>query len=1081
MRPLSVDPNRISESVGHRRITVRVRFLRIAFLFACAVSLALPLAAQSPNGTINGRVVDPSNGVIAGADILVINDATGVKYPGKTNDDGIYVVPNLPPGPYRLQVAKVGFKTLIKPDIVLNIQDALSINFTLPVGAVFETVTVEGGASMIDTTDASVSTVVDQSYVENMPLNGRSFQDLILLTPGIVTQTPQASLLGNSSLGRTGEFSVNGQRTDSNNYTVDGVSANVGASAGQGMSSGAGPSGSVAAATALGTTQALVSVDDLQEFRVQSSTYSAEYGRNPGGQFAFETKSGTNQFHGTAYDYLRNGGVDAQDWFNDYFGTPEPAVRQNDFGGTFGGPVEIPGLYQGKDKTFFFVSYEGLRLSAPQPGSANYVPDATLRASAPSPLNQVLNAFPVQSPNGIDDTANGIAQFIGTWSNPASINSASVRFDHVLSDKLRLFFRFSDTASSSATRGSTATFSTPTSDTTSGYILRTYTAGATSVFTSRISNEFRFNYSSNVVTSSTVIDAFGGSIPLNLAKLSGLGAGSQASLILLYGGYQIPLTQQQQSGSQRQWNLVDTVSVSLGRHEFKFGADYRRLAPFAVPYNPALTYLFLSEAAVETNSGPIIVPQVLAPAYPLYTNLSAFAQDEWRVARRLNLSLGLRWEVNPAPGVTQGLKPYTAQGPSLSTLALAPQGTPLWQTTWFNFAPRLGIAYILNDAPSRETVVRGGGGAFFDTGQQLGSLGFNGPGFIAQELLFGVSFPEFVVFPTIVNPPVAGSYVGTPVGFAPHLQLPYTLQWNASIEQALGKSQSFTVSYVGSHASRLLQENQFSAPTNPNATTFLIVQNGLTSDYNALQIQFRRRLSRGLTALASYTWSHCIDYGSENLNLAYQRGNCDFDVRHNLSAAFSYDLPNVERNTFVKDMLGHWGLDDRFTARTAFPVTLNGNPLLQPNGQVYYAGLNVVQEQPVYLNGASCASILQGLGDLQPGQGCPGGRAINPLAFTNPSSGLGDAPRNFARGFDAVQMDMALRRDFPIHEKLKLQFRAEAFNILNHPNFGTINANFGQSTFGQATSTLASSLGILSPLYQQGGSRSMQFALKLIF
>ena len=212
---------------------MRVRFPRIAFLFACAVSLALPLAAQSPNGTINGRVVDPSNGVIAGADILVINDATGVKYSGKTNDDGIYVVPNLPPGPYRLQVSKVGFKTLIKPDIVLNIQDALSINFTLPVGAVFETVTVEGGASMVNTTDASVSTVVDQTYVENMPLNGRSFQDLILLTPGTVTQTPQVSKSRSSyRLGQTGEFSVNGQRTESNYYTVDGVSANVGAAAG---------------------------------------------------------------------------------------------------------------------------------------------------------------------------------------------------------------------------------------------------------------------------------------------------------------------------------------------------------------------------------------------------------------------------------------------------------------------------------------------------------------------------------------------------------------------------------------------------------------------------------------------------------------------------------------------------------------------------------------------------------------------------------------------------------------------------------------------------------------------------------
>src|SRR5208282_4141683 len=327
---------------------------------------------------------------------------------------------------------------------------ALSINFTLPVGAVFETVTVEGGASMISTTDASVSTVIDHTYVENMPLNGRSFQDLILLTPGIVTQSPQNS--GNSVLGMTGEFSVNGQRTESNDYTVDGVSANVGAAAGYSMLiNGAGASGSVPAATALGTTQALVSVDDLQEFRVQSSTYSAEYGRNPGGQFAFETKSGTNQWHGTAYDYLRNGFVDAQDWFNDYFGTPEPALRQNDFGGTLGGPVRIPNVYNGRDKTFFFISYEGLRLVSPQPASITYVPDNFLRASAPADLQPVLNAFPV--PNGADDSANGFAQYIASWSNPSSLDSAGVRFDQVVNSHLSLFFRFSGTGSSSATRG----------------------------------------------------------------------------------------------------------------------------------------------------------------------------------------------------------------------------------------------------------------------------------------------------------------------------------------------------------------------------------------------------------------------------------------------------------------------------------------------------------------------------------------------------------------------------------------------------------------------------------------------------
>jgi hypothetical protein len=331
-----------------------------------------------------------------------------------------------------------------------------------------------------------------------------------------------------------------------------------------------------------------------------------------------------------------------------------------------------------------------------------------------------------------------------------------------------------------------------------------------------------------------------------------------------------------------------------------------------------------------------------------------------------------------------------------------------------------------------------------------------------------------------VNPPVGQQTIA--YGFPRHLQLPYTLQWNGSIEQALGKSESLTVSYVGSHAARLLQENEISTPTNPSAGTFLFIDNGLTSDYDALQVQFRRRLSRGLTALASYTWSHCIDYGSQNYNYAYQRGNCDFDVRHNLSAAFSYDLPDVGHNSFMNTVLHHWGLDDRFTARTAFPVTLSGNVIVDPTtGQYFAGGLNLVPGEPVYLYGDNCTSVLQGLGDLQPGQGCPGDRAINPNAFLDVNSGVGDAPRNFVKGFGVWQMDMAVRRDFPIHERVKLRFRAETFNIFNHPNFGLINANFGQTTFGQATGTLASTLGILSPLYQQGGPRSMQFALKLVF
>jgi len=1052
--------------------------------------LGASLALADELATLTGYLTDPNGLRVPNVTVQVTNVDTNIKYSGETNDEGLYRVSSIPTGTYRVVVQKTGFKTIVKQGVELHVQDVIALNFQLEVGSVAESVTVEAGASLINTTSAAVSTVVDQAYVKNMPLNGRSFQDLILLTPGVVTESPQVN--GTRGLGEAGEFSVNGQRTESNYYTVDGVSANVGVAAGTNIIIGGGASGSIASSTALGTTQALVSVDALQEFRVQSSSYSAEYGRNPGGQFAFETKSGTNQWHGTAYDYLRNGFFDAQDWFNDYFGKPNGALRQNDFGGTLGGPFNVPHLYNGKDKTFFFFSYEGLRLTAPQPAAINFVPDLNLRSTAPATLQQALKAYPV--PNGpevlvtcnpaTDPTCpsngqkqNGLAQYIAAWSNPSSLDSTSARFDHAVNNKLKLFFRFSDTSSNSAIRGGGGF--TPSVNNISAFTMRTYTAGASSMFTSRLSNEFRLNYSSNETTANQVIDSFGGSTPVDLEQMSGLGPGSFAQLTINLPGFALALQQQRPSGAQRQWNVVDTASLSLGRHQVIFGVDYRRLAPFEIVPTPNMFYIYVSQAAVQQNT-PITLEQTKIPAYPLYTNFSAFAQDEWRVSHRFTLSVGLRWEVNPAPGVTQGLEPYTVQGSGPSTWVPAPQGTPLWSTTWYNFAPRLGAAYILNNAPGRETVLRAGGGVFFDTGQVFGSQGFNGAGFLKQAFQLNSVFPVMAatLAPAVVNPPVAP--YGSVYGFASHLQLPYTVQWNASVEQAFGKSQALTVSYVGSHGARLLQQKVFNRP-NPNISQATIFGNGLTSDYEALQVQVRRRLSRGLTALASYTWSHCLDYGSSNFQLGFQRGNCDFDARHSLSAAFSYDLPNVGHNGLASTLLHHWGLDDRFTARTAFPVPLNGRSLLQPDGSFFFGGLNLVPGQPVYLYGSNCASVLQALGDLTPGQGCPGGRAINPQAFANVSSGLGSAPRNFARGFGAWQMNLAVRREFPLYENLKLQFRAESFNIFNHPNFGPVNGSFGSTTFGQATSTLANSLGVLSPLYATGGPRSMQFALRLIF
>jgi len=362
-----------------------MRFLRFV-LFVIFITLnALTLFAQSPNGNINGQVSDPSTAAVVGAEVVAVNDATRVQYTTRTNSDGIYVLPNLPPGPYRVQISKIGFKTLIKPDIVLNVQDSLSLNFTLLVGAFHEVVTVRSGAPLVDTENASVSTVVDRQFAENLPMNGRSFQTLIMLTPGVVA-VPSNAL-------DTGQFSINGQRAASNYWMVDGVSANIGVGTGFG---GNGLGGAAASFSALGGTNSLVSVDAMQEFRIQTSTFAPEFGRTPGGQVSIVTRSGANQFHGTAFDYLRNDIFDASDWFNgDMNSPPLPKAkdRQNDFGGTFSGPIL-------QDKAFAFFSYEGLRLRLPQT-LATGVPDLAARKNAVPAMQTYLNAFPV--PNGFDD------------------------------------------------------------------------------------------------------------------------------------------------------------------------------------------------------------------------------------------------------------------------------------------------------------------------------------------------------------------------------------------------------------------------------------------------------------------------------------------------------------------------------------------------------------------------------------------------------------------------------------------------------------------------------------------------------
>lgn len=1026
--------------------------------------LGLGLTAFAQNTQIQGQVTDPSGAVIPKALVRAVDQRTGTERKTITNRSGQYIVPGLVPSLYKVFVQANGFSTAVSTPITLTVGQNAILDFKMQVGQASQTVTVNAGGLQINTTDGSVSTVIERQFVANIPLNGRSFQDLIQLTPGVVTQSPQASY---ATTGNRGDFSINGQRTESNYYMVDGVSGNV--TAGSSGGNGFAGSGTMAATSALGTTQSLLSVDDLQEFRVDTSSYSAEYGRSPGGQLSFVTRSGTNTLHGSAYDYIRNGSLDANNWFNDELGQPKTDIHQNDFGGTVGGPVWIPGLYQGRNKTFFFVSYEGLRMTEPAAASIQYVPDLYMRQQAPAALQPILNAYPLPSPNGVDygtQQSPSLAQFFQAYSVPGRIDSTSTRVDHTFSSSLSGFFRFADTPSSTQSRSLSAI-------TTGQVNVQTYTLGLTDVLTPSATNQFRLGYSRSFSGSTSTIDTFGGAVPIDLGKAIGITSGSTgqdlAPEMYLYfpGAGSSVLYVPAGLDQQHQWNLTDAFEMSRGKQQWKFGVDFRTITTLQAFSPIEAGAVYESAQSVLSNVATELEYLLFARSKPVFNQVALFAQDDWRLNSNLSVSAGLRWEFAPPPHNALSPQPYTVTGTLADpgTLALAPNGTPMWRNSWYNFAPRLGLAWQIHDTDNWVTVVRTGGGVFFDTNNEIADTAFSGLGTFAEGFYPSSPLPFTTAQQNVgftVTPPYSDFTI-----FPSHLQLPYTLEWNTSIEQGLGKRNSATISYVGS-AGRRLEANQEINLSTANPSFGKVFTNiGVTSDYDALQAKFQRSVASGVNAIVSYTWSHSIDFGSNFTALPVTRGNSDFDLRNNFQAGVTWELPKVRPSMWASPALNGWSLDGRVLARTSFPITLQGNLSIDPEtGSEYYTNLNLIPDQPIYLHGTQY----------------PGGRALNPAAFAYPTgTDAGNAPRNFARGFGASQVNFAATREFRLSERAHLQFRGEAFNIFNHPNFGYVDPTLNDPTFGQALQTLNQSLQTVASQYQQGGPRSMQFALRLSF
>jgi hypothetical protein len=1041
----------------------------LVFIF---VLVSVVVSAQTDGARISGRVADPTDAVIVGAACTITNVETNISTTILTNEDGIYVIPDLHPATYRLTIQKEGFRTVVQPTLQLYVQDAVNENFKLALGSVSETSTVVGGP-ILQTESAVVSTVVDQQFVHNMPLNGRSFQSLIALVPGVVFTS--------QNLG-AGQFSANGQYSDANYFMVDGVSANFGVVIG---SFGESLGGVLPAFTAQGGTNGLVSVDAMQEFRIQTSSYAAEYGRTSGAQISIVTKSGTNQLHGSVFDYLRNDVFDARNYF-DVPPLPKPPLRQNDFGGTLGGPII-------KNKTFFFFSYEGLRLRLPETASNDFY-TASARAAVAPVYQPLLKALPLPNPNSplVDPTCDNItnpcqANLTVAYSDPSSLNATSIRIDHNLTNKISLFARYNHAPSYDATRyWEEIGYDHSNTD--------TFTAGATILISPTQVNDFRANWSRNTATYMVSLTNFHGSVAPPTSVLfpsSSPYSPDKGDALLSLRDMEVRQGTTS-SNAQRQLNFVDTFSWAVGVHQLKFGIDYRRLRP---NYLENTGYgLFPSYGDLIAGTAGEVLLTAGDPFSVTENNYSLFGQDTWRVKSSLTLTYGLRWEINTPPvSATAGQPLYAVQG-VFDSKPLAAVPGPLWHTRLGNFAPRIGAAYQV----TAKTVLRGGFGLFYDLG--YGDTGFVAVGFpyyrvksISADLPFNVTQPAFQPPPFSTNIDSSVLYFGA---VDPNLRLPFTMQWNATVERELGTKQTLTATYLGSDGRELLRQDEINPPlllSLGSGASVRATRNAGYAHYNALQVQFQRRMLHGLQALVSYNFAKSSDLGSSDENglgatsisdvILPPLTPSDYDIRQSIAGAVSYEIPAPAWGRAGRTILKGWAVDGLVRVMTAPPINVTVHGIASTTGY-FTTQADVVPGQPDWI-----ADTTQ-----------PSGRALNPAAFTSPLVGqTGDFLRNSLRSpYSINQTDLALRRRFNLSERIKLDVRAEYFNVFNHPMFGlpgsgcapdstwsnfsnTADPAFGKVCPGTSTTNVAGGGNGQSPLYAPGGPRSGQFMLRVSF
>ena len=1135
-----------------------------AVLFA--LLFVAPLLAQvAPTGTILGVVKDPTGAAVPNVTITVTNVESNYVRTAVTGADGEYRLPGLPVGHYNIKVELTGFKTESQTGVTLDVAQEAVLNFMLEVGTTEQQVVVTGEAPQVDTTTSSLGHLVNDQQIADLPLNGRNFVDLTLLQTG-VTQYANNNFGTN---GLFGEFySANGAPLRSNMYTLDGAIM-----------------GNVEAASASSISGLSLGVDGIREYKVMTNSFSAEYGLTMGSQMTIVTKSGSNQFHGDAFEYLRNSALDARNYFDDLYQLPASIpgggkriapFRRNQFGGTLGGPIK-------KDKTFFFATYEGFRQLWDNPPNLGVTP--TFPAACHTPITN-LTSIPTVSAGGT--ITGGPVQFVGSACDPKLKGSATEQVDPFIVPILNLWpnpniepgdqftylatesnqedyaqGRIDHNISSSDTLFGRYTFDNaneiypkifPLFD--FGLIERQQyvTVAENHVFSGALLNSARFSYSrSHVVdntpsTSNPFAKATTGPqfscvvnepmCPINVTSIANFSDTTSTSI----------------NNTQDVFTFGDDVFWTKGKHAVKFGAlinDFQQYANNAEGYKGTVSFTSIQSFILGQYRNYVVPgPGYDAAKYMLFDTLGFYVQDDYRVLPRLTLNLGLRYEFNTQPTEKRGRQSYFVNPPYSTAPVLGPiVGDPSYK----DVSPRVGFAWDVFG--NGKTSLRGGFAILYDVANLGGVFALEGlamPPFGVTYTVTNTAKPASFVLPLPI-PSTSGTLQGTsPTTINTNYNSPHMLDFNLAFERQLPFDMALSVAYAGSRGLDLWQPANESNPFCPTSNTFVpqgcaavthVVPNALPvwasatsprlnpffanfaffntggeSWYNALQVNLTKRVGHGLEFQSAYTYSKLLDdteglsnsdtSGSQTgliedpFNNKLEWGPGNFDVRQNWRFNILYHVPNVHLEGVADKIVNGWWLGSIAAVQTGTPFS----PLLSSDReQAGLAGTNGGLERPDYVTASNIAAITaaaQAAGLTTCPTNSTGCIPYNPVIYNpktvitgtvqqwfnpnmfalQPVGTIGDVGRNTLTEPGLATWDFSLNKDTAVRalgEAGRVQFRAELFNILNHPNFGPAqNGGFFSGSVKDTVEQPAQATGVIAT---STPGRQIQFSLKVLF